>query len=125
METHEIEKFKRSKEPIFWGMFGFGGMVIAFAMPALLICMIIAGLSDGHQNFHILEVMKHWWGALALLLIIFGTAFHCVHRIIFSIHDFKVHIGTFVKVLFYGFATLILIAAGVGLLMYYLATITA
>ena len=65
-------EYKRSKEPIFWGLFGFGGMVISFAFPALLICMIIAGITGDFSHFKIVDIMKHWWGAGALFLIIMG-----------------------------------------------------
>ncbi|MBO4350521.1 MAG: fumarate reductase subunit D [Proteobacteria bacterium] len=110
----------RSNEPPFWGLFGFGGMVIAFAFPALLICMIIAGLSDGHSTFHITEVISHWWGAAALFIIIFGAAFHGVHRIYHSLNDLKIHTGILHRILLYGFAVCISIAAFAALLMNYI-----
>ena len=108
-------QYKRSKEPIFWGLFGFGGMVIAFAFPALLICMIIAGVTGDFSHFRISEVMKHWWGAGALFLIILGVVFHCVHRIYFSLHDLKCNTGVAGQIVLYSFATLLSLAALGGL----------
>ena len=110
----------RSNEPPFWGLFGFGGMVIAFAFPALLICMIIAGLSDGHSTFHITEIISHWWGAAALFLIIFGAAFHGVHRILYSLHDLKFHTTLVHKILLYGLAACISLAALAALVYNYI-----
>lgn len=108
-------EYKRSKEPIFWGLFGFGGMVISFAFPALLICMIIAGITGDFSHFKIVDIMKHWWGAGALFLIIMGTVFHCVHRIYFSLHDLKINTGLAGQIAFYSFAVLLSLAALVGL----------
>lgn len=110
----------RSNEPPFWGLFGFGGMVIAFAFPALLLCMIVAGFGDGHFSFHITEVMSHWWGAGALFLIILGAAFHGAHRIYYSLHDLTIHTGLIHKILLYGLAVCISLAAFAALLMNYL-----
>ena len=112
----------RSNEPPFWGLFGFGGMVIAFAFPALLVCMIIAGLGDGHSTFHITEVMSHWWGVAALFLIIFGAAFHGAHRIYHSLHDLKIHTNRFHQILLYGLATVVSGAALTALILYYIQT---
>jgi fumarate reductase subunit D len=109
----------RSNEPPFWGLFGFGGMVIAFAFPALLICMIIAGFWDGHTTFHFTEAMSHWWGAGAIFLIIFGAAFHGVHRIYHSFHDLKIHTGRVHHILLYGTAFCITVAALTAISIYY------
>ena len=113
-------EYKRSNEPIFWGLFGFGGMVIAFALPALLICMIIAGFTDGHRAFHLLEVTSHWWGAAAIFLILFGVAFHAAHRIVYSMHDLGVHTTKIHHIVVYVVATLITLAAAGAIGMHFL-----
>lgn len=110
----------RSNEPPFWGLFGFGGMVIAFAFPAILICLIIAGFGDGHTTFHITEVMSHWWGAGALFLIIFGAAFHSVHRICYSLHDLQIHISCVHRIFLYGLAVIMSAAALAALIIFYM-----
>jgi fumarate reductase subunit D len=78
----DTTQYKQSNEPIFWGLFGFGGMVLAIAAPALILCLLIAGFTDGQTGFHITQVMSHWWGAGALFLILFGAAFHCTNYFI-------------------------------------------
>jgi fumarate reductase subunit D len=117
--SHDVEIMDRSHEPVFWGLFGFGGMAIAFALPALITCLVVAGFSDGHRAFHITEVVSHWWGAGAVFLIILGAAFHAAHRIFHTLHDFKIHTHLGYKVLCYGLAFLITAASAVCLGMYY------
>ena len=109
----------RSNEPMLWGLFGFGGMVAAFALPSLITCLIIAGFSDGHTGFHILETMSHWWGAGALFIIVFGAAFHSIHRIYHTMHDLKMHTNLMLQVVVYGLALCISLAAAVCLGIYY------
>lgn len=120
METKKLDKtedYKRSDEPVFWGLFGFGGMVAAFALPALIICMLIAGFTDGKQCFHFVELLPHWWGAAALFIIIFGISFHSMHRLCHSAHDFGIRVNRLHQVLFYGFATLLTLAAAIILFL--------
>ena len=117
--------YKRSKEPIFWGLFGFGGMVIAFALPALLICLIIAGVGGPFHASNLIRIMHHWWGAGALFLIVMGIAFHCMHRIFFILHDLRCKPGLAAHVVLYGLALLITAAAGVGLGMVYFGGLSA
>ena len=114
-------ELKRSHEPVFWLLFGFGGMAIAFALPSLIICMLVAGFSDGHKAFHILETMSHWWGAGALFLIIFGAAFHSAHRIYHSLHDFTIHTNIVHEVILYGLALCMSLSAAIFLGIYYIS----
>lgn len=118
----DTTQYKQSNEPIFWGLFGFGGMVLAIAAPALILCLLIAGFTDGQTGFHITQVMSHWWGAGALFLILFGAAFHCIHRIFFSLHDLKINVGCFGKFALYALASIITLAAAVAILVYYISS---
>ena len=113
------EQYKRSHEPVAWFLFGFGGMAIAFALPILLILMILVGITGCFDHFHILEVMKHWWGAGAIFLIILGIAFHSMHRIYFTLHDLKCDTGLPGQIIFYSLATAISLASAAALGIYY------
>ena len=78
-------KIRRSDEPVYWGLFGAGGMVVGMALPALLILMLLQGL--GVNCFHYFNLISHWWGALAIFVIISGCLWHGLHRIYHSLHD--------------------------------------
>ena len=118
----DISQYKQSHEPIFWGLFGFGGTVITFAMPALLVALLVAGLTDGVQGFHLTQVISHWWGAGALVLIILGISFHCVHRIYFSLRDLRISVGVGTQIIFYGLASLMTLVSAGAVLKYYIST---
>jgi succinate dehydrogenase subunit D len=103
---------KRSHEPIFWALFGAGGVLSALVAPALiLITGILApiGLWMPHQALayeRVLGFAQHWLGKLLLLAVISLFLFHAVHRIYHGLHDLGVHAGTGVMVATYGSALL-------------------
>ncbi len=80
-----MSKIRRSDEPVYWGLFGAGGMAIAFALPALLVLMILQGF--GVDCFKYFNLISHWWGAGAVIVIIAGCLWHGLHRIYHSLHD--------------------------------------
>ena len=77
---------KRSDEPIFWGLFGAGG-IMAFS-----------------QGFI---------GRIFLLLMIILPVWCALHRIHHTLHDFKVHVPASNWV-FYGAAAIISVIAIIG-----------
>lgn len=107
----DLSKYRRSNEPIFWGLFGFGGMAIAFAFPALIGAMIYAGIAGEMSYFHFYDVIGTLPGALAAFLLVFGASFHVMHRIYFSVCDFKFRPGLIGKIICYGVASLLSLAA--------------
>jgi len=120
MESKELQQYQRSNEPIFWGLFGFGGMVIAFAFPMIVGLMIYVGVTGDTAPFQLHAVCSRWWGAGAIFLILLGAAFHCVHRILFSLQDLKLHIGTPIKAIAYTLAALLPLSFAVYYILYLL-----
>jgi len=103
---------KRSHEPIFWSLFGAGGVLSALVAPILIfITGIIApvGLWMPHQALdyaRVLSFAQHWIGKVAILAVISLFLFHAAHRIYHGLHDIGVHAGTGSMVAAYGSALL-------------------
>jgi fumarate reductase subunit D len=101
---------KRSNEPIFWSLFGAGGMLSALIAPILIFITRITtpvGLWMPPQAFEYSRVLgfaQHWIGKLLLLAVISLFLFHAVHRIYHGLHDLGVHAGTGAMVAAYGSA---------------------
>ncbi len=113
---------KRSHEPVFWMLFGAGGMVSALLGPVLIFITGIAvplGLllpTDTLRYDRVLALVHHPLGKLALLVVIALFLFHACHRLLHSLHDLGVHTGAGARWCFYGFAALGSLAAA-GLLL--------
>jgi len=109
---------KRSHEPIFWSLFGAGGVLSALVAPALIfITGIIApvGLwmpAQALDHARVLGFAHHWVGKLALLAVISLFLFHAAHRIYHGLHDIGVHAGTGAMAATYGGALIGTVAAG-------------
>ena len=102
-------QWKRSHAPIFWGLFGAGGMLAALFGPMLVLLTGFAaplgwlparaasyqGVLALAQNLIGKAVL---WGLISLLL------WHAAHRIYHSLHDVGVHGGPLAKALTYGVA---------------------
>ena len=101
---------KRSNEPIFWSLFGAGGMLAALIGPALV---FITGLAvpfglifspDTMSYARMLAFSQHWAGKIFVLAVIALFMWHAAHRIHILLHDFGIHAVTAVRVLCYGAA---------------------
>ena len=106
---------KRSNKPIFWSLFGAGGMLAALVGPMLIFLTGIAaplGLVDMSYG-RTLAFAQHGLGKLASFVVISLFLFHGCHRLIHCLHDFGVHVGPGVKASFHGFAILGSAAAAV------------
>ena len=95
---------RRSDEPIYWGLFGAGGMVVAMLLPVIV---LITGLL---VPMGIMDVET------ILLVIIALPIWHGMHRIYHGLHDLGIHTTKLHHYVFYGFAFLVS-AITVGLLM--------
>jgi fumarate reductase subunit D len=101
---------KRSNAPIFWSLFGAGGVLSALAGPVLVFITGIAvptgiGMpSTALAYARALEFARSLGGKAALFAIIALFLWHAAHRIYHCLHDFGVHPGMATKLLLYGFA---------------------
>lgn len=99
----------RSNKPIFWSLFGAGGMLSALIGPMLIFITGIAvptGLLSretmGYERMQAL--LQHGLGKLAIVLVIGLFLFHGLHRMYHSVHDFGVHVTPAMKAGFHGAA---------------------
>jgi fumarate reductase subunit D len=113
---------KRSNAPIFWLLFGAGGMLSALLGAILVFITGIAvpqGLAlpaDLLSYSRVLAMAQHWFGKGFLFVIIMLFAWHAAHRIFHSLHDVGIHNGTLAKLACYGAAMAMTVASAAGLL---------
>ena len=113
---------KRANDPIFWSLFGAGGMLSALVGAALV---FVTGIGvplgflvsqDLMQYQHMLGFAHHWLGKIIVFAVIVLFLWHAALRIFHMLHDFGVHAGTGAKLVCFGLPLLCTIAAGYWLL---------
>jgi fumarate reductase subunit D len=113
---------KRSNAPIFWSMFGAGGMLSALFGPALV---FITGIAvplailvppDLMSYAHAQAFAQNWFGKACLFAFVSLFLWHGVHRIFHSLHDIGIHTGAVAKLCCYGGALAGTLIAGWALL---------
>lgn len=103
---------RRSNEPVFWSLFGAGGVVTALLAPALILVTGIAGPlgllgADALDYDRALAFAGSWVGRLFFFGVISLTFWHAFHRVHHSLHDLGIKLGRRLSaVLFYGLAAL-------------------
>jgi len=107
---------KRSNKPIFWSLFGAGGMLSALFGPMLVYITGIAvplGLlnKETMRYERVLALAHNGLGKLAILAVISLFLFHGCHRMYHCLHDFGIHVTPGIKAAFHGFAAIGTIAA--------------
>ena len=100
---------KRSNKPIFWSLFGAGGMLSALVGPGLIYVTGIAvplGIMNQEALAYerVAPFAQNGLGKLAILAVISLFLFHGCHRMYHVLHDFGIHVGPGLKALFHGFA---------------------
>ena len=97
---------KRSNKPIFWSLFGAGGMLCALLGPALIfvtgIALPLGGVPLAYERAH--AIVLHPAGKLAIVAVIGLFLFHGLHRMYHCVHDFGVHVTPAMKAAFHGVA---------------------
>jgi fumarate reductase subunit D len=110
----------RSNEPVFWALFGAGGMLAALVGPVLIFITGIAApvgfvLSKQLMSYQtMLAFTRNPLGKVTAMSIIALFLFHGCHRMVHSLHDLGVRTGPTARMVFYGFAAM---ASGVALVL--------
>ena len=101
---------KRSNAPIFWGLFGAGGMLAALFVPMMVFITGIAIplgflLPAGTMSYpKMLAFAQNFIGKGFIFAIISLSLWFAVHRVYHSLHEFGIHAGTGAKLVCYGIA---------------------
>jgi len=113
---------KRSDEPIFWALFGAGGMLAALVGPVLIFVTGIAVplgflLPQRTMSYGaMLAFTRNPVGKAAVLAVISLFLFHGCHRMVHSLHVLGFRTGPTARIAFYGFAILGTVIAALLLL---------
>ena len=113
---------KRSNAPIFWLLFGGGGMMAALFGPIMVFITGIAvpiGLllpADAMSYPKMLAFAQNFIGKGFIFVAIFLFAWHAAHRIFHSLHEIGIHRGASAKALTYGVAAVVTVIAAINLL---------
>ena len=113
---------KRSNAPIFWGLFGAGGMMAALFGPVLVFITGIAvpmGLffAPGAMSYQkILPLAQNFIGKGFIGAMIVLFLWHAGHRIFHSLHEIGIHAGIGCRAICYGGPLLATLVAAVALL---------
>jgi fumarate reductase subunit D len=113
---------KRSNAPIFWLLFGAGGMLSALLGTMLVFITGLAvpmgwPLSANLMTYpRMLALAQNWAGKGFLFVIIALFTWHAVHRIFHSLHDLGIHNGAVAKLICYGGALAMTVVTAVSLL---------
>ncbi|MBD3648498.1 MAG: fumarate reductase subunit D [Pseudomonadales bacterium] len=99
----------RSNEPIFWSLFGAGGLVVAFILPALIfvtgVGVPLAIMPEEVMSYDRIHAFASgWFGKVSIFLVISLSLWHGLHRIFLSLHDFGIGGRALFSWLLYGTA---------------------
>jgi fumarate reductase subunit D len=113
---------KRSNAPIFWGLFGAGGMLSALFVPMMIFITGIAiplGIllpADTMSYPKMLAFAQNFIGKGFIFAIISLSLWFAVHRVYHSLHEFGIHAGMGAKLLCYGVAFVSTVISAIVLL---------
>ena len=113
---------KRSNAPVFWLLFGAGGMLSALLGTALVFITGIAAPLGWPPATHLLSYARmlafaqHPAGKGFVFVVIALFAWHAAHRLLHSLHDLGIHKSAAAKLACYGAALGITLIVAAGLL---------
>jgi fumarate reductase subunit D len=116
-----VAAMKRSNAPVFWLLFGAGGMLSAVLGSALVFITGIAaplGWTPGEPMAYarMLAFARNWVGKGFIFAVIALFAWHAMHRLLHSLHDVGIPLSTASKLACYGTALVVTAVAAWGLL---------
>ena len=112
----------RSKQPIFWLLFGAGGMLSALIgwmlvfVTGIALPLGILFAPDVFSYSTLAAFARNWIGKAFLFAVITLFLWHGAHRIFHSLHDIGVHAKTASAIACYGIALMATLAAASSLL---------
>ena len=112
---------KRSNAPIFWGLFGAGGMMAALFGPIMVFITGIAvplGLLPANTMSYpkMLAFSQNFIGKGFIFVAVSLFMWHAVHRIHHSLHEIGIHPGFGAKLATYGLALFVTVISAAILL---------
>lgn len=116
-----MKRMQRSNAPIYWALFGGGGTLSSLFGPALIfvtgLAVPLGLLAAGTLDYaYVLAFAQHFIGKAFLFAVIMLFAWHAVHRVYKSLHDFGIHPGPLPWLACYGSASVVSVLAAMGLL---------
>ena len=112
----------RSTQPVFWLLFGAGGMLSA-TIGAVLVFLTGIALplgwvlpADAFTYDGLLAFSRHWLGKAFLFAVISLFLWHGAHRIFHSLHDLGIHAKKASALACYGLALFGTLAAAASLI---------
>ena len=91
---------KRSNAPIFWSLFGAGGMLAALVGAAFVVLTGFVLPRATLDYATVVALARH--GAPVVFVVVALFLWHAAHRIFHTLHDLGVHAGALAKTVCYG-----------------------